>query len=698
MRPNGSRGDSAPRASLHTSETRGPRAVHALGRVLAKVDALFDRAYGSHFNPLYQSGTLATALLAVVIATGLYLLFFYRLSAPYESIVDISGQFLVGRWIRSLHRYASDAAMVAVTVHLIRMAAEGRSWGPRFLAWVSGVLMMGVLLFSGFTGYILVWDRFGQAVAVSGAQLVDQLGVFAVPLGRSFNGAAPIPSSFFFMNLFLHVALPLAAIAALWIHTSRLARSVWLPLKKMFVVTITALFVLSAFWPAPLALRADPLSIAGEFPIDWYYGAWLELVWRLGPALTLGAWAAGFLFLMSIPAWWKPAANVRPAPSIHDQLKCKGCRQCSLDCPFEAIAMVPRTAGTGSELVAQVDPALCVSCGICAGSCTQLAIGPAGRSGREQLVRLRELVSKAEARGPEGMALLYCANNRGAAVEAERLSSLGFRVVPCGVVCIGGVHSGVVTALLHYFQGVFLWGCPVRECQAREGYEVTAARLFQDQSPGLPARIDRKRIALHAAAAAESEQLEFELRELAHALGVAGAARGGRSFKSILGRRAALGAVITVVTLAALWIGSRYPGGLVSSKAVLRLSWRLPGQVVETCRDRSPEELAKLPAHMRVPRLCKAQALSYELAVTIDGVQRPRETFAPKGLRGDRPLIVGDELALTPGDHDITVAFVPTVAAREAQRLELAFKAGFTAGRAILVTYDASVGRLVLRQ
>lgn len=53
-------------------------------------------------------------MLVVLVATGLYLLLYYKIGAPYASVERIQDQVRVGRWIRALHRYASDAAMVAI--------------------------------------------------------------------------------------------------------------------------------------------------------------------------------------------------------------------------------------------------------------------------------------------------------------------------------------------------------------------------------------------------------------------------------------------------------------------------------------------------------------------------------------------------------------------------------------------------------
>ncbi|HEY9506651.1 MAG TPA: hypothetical protein VIQ27_11805, partial [Gemmatimonadales bacterium] len=69
----------------------------AARRVLASLDAALNRLYGWRYNPLYQSGALTVALLLLLIATGLYLLLFYRIGSPYESVGRITDQVWLGR-------------------------------------------------------------------------------------------------------------------------------------------------------------------------------------------------------------------------------------------------------------------------------------------------------------------------------------------------------------------------------------------------------------------------------------------------------------------------------------------------------------------------------------------------------------------------------------------------------------------------
>jgi len=159
-----------------------------LRRLLAPADALMNRLYGWRLNPLYHSGALVVLTFVLLTVTGLYLVFFYRLGSPHASIVRITEQAWLGRWIRSLHRYASDAAVVAAAIHALRMFAQDRSWGPRALAWVSGLLLLGLTLVLGWTGYVMVWDVQGIVLAREGARWLDALPLFSEPISRAFVG------------------------------------------------------------------------------------------------------------------------------------------------------------------------------------------------------------------------------------------------------------------------------------------------------------------------------------------------------------------------------------------------------------------------------------------------------------------------------------------------------------------------------
>ena len=89
--------------------------------------------------------------------------------------------------------------------------------------------------------------------------------------------------------------------------------------------------------------------------------------------------------------------------------------------------------------------------------------------------------------------------------------------------------------------------------------------------------------------------------------------------------------------------------------ALLRLSWRMRGERLENCRDRTPAELEALPVHMRTPRICETTAVPYRITLRIDGGPTDTTTVLPAGAKHDRPIYVLRDVALVPGHHRVTI-------------------------------------------
>lgn len=488
----------------------------AVRRLLAPLDALAVGLYGAAWNPVHQSGTVAVAMLVALIGSGLYLLLFYRLGAPSASVARIAADPWLGGWIRGFHRYASDLFVIAALLHLLRMFAQSRSWGPRTLAWVTGLMLLGAGLVCSWTGFVMAWDSFGERLARGGARLLDVLPVLSEPVSRIFAGDGPVPSAFFFVNLFVHIVLPLAIGAMLWLHVSRLARPVLVPPRRVTWSIIAALIVAAVLFPAALGAPANPLELPARTPTDLLAAWWLPLAERYPPG---GVWAGMMVVgiaLAFVPRWARRPREGALAPSVVDPRLCTGCNQCPQDCPWEAITMIARDDDRPT-LVAHVDPARCVSCGICAGSCAPMGIGPPGRTGRDQLAALRfeVLPILAESSGAPVVAVC-CAQAPSSQVAALRERGAFIHMVSCA----GNLHSSVVERLLNEGAlGVFVGSCAARDCVNREGPKWLLARLYDGREAELQERVDRRRVRVATLAAGASaatlEAFDGFVRDLA---------------------------------------------------------------------------------------------------------------------------------------------------------------------------------------
>jgi coenzyme F420-reducing hydrogenase delta subunit/NAD-dependent dihydropyrimidine dehydrogenase PreA subunit len=200
---------------------------------------------------------------------------------------------------------------------------------------------------------------------------------------------------------------------------------------------------------------------------------------------------------------------------VVDESICVGCRQCALDCPYEAIVMLPRTDGRADE-VARVVADRCVSCGICAGSCAPMGVGPPGRTGRDQLAEARAFVARPSRRQAGGeLVVVTCA--QGAGAFASRLAADDVAVYP--VNCAGNLHTSVIELLIRSGSaGVLVLACPPRDCWNREGPKWLNERVYHDREAELQERVDRRRVRIAWASAGEVDSAVAALRDFRSAL------------------------------------------------------------------------------------------------------------------------------------------------------------------------------------
>ena len=373
------------------------------------------------------------------------------------------------------------------------------------LAGISGVILTGIFFICGWTGYVMVWDVHGQLLAVEGARIFDALPLFGEPIARTFSGENEIPNAFFFLNLFAHILFPCGVGLMLWIHVSRLARTYLMPPRPLFWGTTALLTVVAVAWPAPMAPEADMLRVPGSVPFDVPYGFWLPVTRMLEPGWVWLAMIAALALLVAVPWMTRPPREKAPPPSYVHPRYCTGCEQCYHDCPYEAIAMVKRDDGRAG-FVGLVDPAKCVSCGICSGSCAPMGVGPQGRTGRDQLTDVKAFIDRVRP-GPEDVVVIGCWNavaGRG----ADRVA--GAPVFP--VSCAGSLHTSVIEYLVRAGAGgVMVASYPPRDCWNREGVTWMEERIYNEREAELKDRVDRRRVRVVYAAEAEASVLESEL-------------------------------------------------------------------------------------------------------------------------------------------------------------------------------------------
>lgn len=478
----------------------------------ALIEQPFDRLFGPALNPLAQLGALGFFFFWIVAVSGIYLFIFFDtgIERAYQSVEYLTrDQWFHAGVMRSFHRYASDLMVVMVATHLLREFAHDRYRGVRWYSWFTGLPIIWLLYASGITGYWLVWDKLAQYVAVVSSELLDWLPIFGEPIARNFIATGTLTSRFFSLMVFMHVAVPLFLLFIMWVHILRISRPRVNPPRALALTSLAALVAVSIWKPALSQGPADLAVVPSPVGLDWFFLPLYPLtnIWSNG---TVWALLGAFSLMIGLMPWLPPLRRAKAAEI--DLAHCNGCTRCAEDCPYEAIRMVARTDGMPFPTQAEVNPSLCVSCGICVGACpssTPFRRTQDLRTGIDlpefSLKELRERVVEAAGRldGPGRVLVLACEHGGG----AGRLA--GTVVMPCVAMAPPSLIDFILSRDLA--DGVAVAGCAESACYNRLGIKWTEQRFAGERDPYLRARVPRERIALIWASALAASRVEAEI-------------------------------------------------------------------------------------------------------------------------------------------------------------------------------------------
>jgi coenzyme F420-reducing hydrogenase delta subunit/ferredoxin len=487
-------------------------------RMLLQFEGVLNKIFGNDLNPFYCLGALGFFFFWVVVVSGVYIYAFYKtgIELSYPSVEYLTHeQWYLGGVMRSLHRYASDALVVIMVLHLLREFILGRYRGARWFAWISGVVLIWLIFSAGINGYWMVWDKLAQYSVVATMEWFDWLPIFSEPMSQSFISQEVLNDRFFSLISFAHVTVPLVILFVLWIHIMRISNPAVNPRRALMLGMSLALLILALVKPVLSQGPADMGIVPGTLRIDWFYLFIYPLldIWSAGKVWTL---VFGFSILLCVLPWLPTGNKQIPVAEVNLE-ECSGCRLCVADCPYEAVVMRPRSDGMLFKEEAVVVADRCVSCGICAGACpsSNAFRSEAGYvSGIEMpslpIFGLRTLMAKEMIKLKGDVRIMVFGCDEAASIEKLRSENVAILSLPC----IAMLPPSFIEYALHehHVDGVLVTGCREGDCYHRLGVLWTGLRLTAQREPRLRSRAERERIRQFWASSADFKELVLELK------------------------------------------------------------------------------------------------------------------------------------------------------------------------------------------
>ena len=124
---------------------------------------------------LCLGGLSFTAFIMLVIS-GVLLAIYYipEPSQAYDSIIFIEENVTGGKYIRNLHRFSSNAFLILMFLHILRVILTGAFLSRKY-NWVIGPFLLFLSIFTGYTGYLLPMDQLSYWATQTGAELIKIL-------------------------------------------------------------------------------------------------------------------------------------------------------------------------------------------------------------------------------------------------------------------------------------------------------------------------------------------------------------------------------------------------------------------------------------------------------------------------------------------------------------------------------------------
>jgi ubiquinol-cytochrome c reductase cytochrome b subunit len=173
---------------------------------------------GASWAYIFGSGLLFLFVSQVI--TGVFLALYYVPSADHAHTVVsyIVKEVTSGSFIRSIHAYGSSGIIILLLLHIGQTILYGSYKGRRELLWLSGCILMALMLGMAFTGYLLPWDQKAYFATAVGTNLIAEVPFIGPILQKLVRGGGQMGtltlSRFFVLHVFVLPAMLIGFIAA----------------------------------------------------------------------------------------------------------------------------------------------------------------------------------------------------------------------------------------------------------------------------------------------------------------------------------------------------------------------------------------------------------------------------------------------------------------------------------------------------
>jgi ubiquinol-cytochrome c reductase cytochrome b subunit len=275
-----------------------------------------------NLNWSWNGGSLAGMMLASQMLTGILLAMHYvsHVDYAFASVQHLMTDVPSGMILRYAHANGASLFFIVVYFHILRGMYYNSGAQPREMVWITGVVILLVMIITAFIGYVLPWGQ----MSFWGATVITSLATAIPVVGKSimywlwggFSVDNPTLNRFYSFHYtlpFILAGLSVFHIAALHQYgstnplginsqSSTISFGVYFGVKDLLgALFLALLFSYLVFFNPDLLghpdnlIPANPYSTPQHIVPEWYF-LWVYAILRSIPNKAMGVLAIGLVF------------------------------------------------------------------------------------------------------------------------------------------------------------------------------------------------------------------------------------------------------------------------------------------------------------------------------------------------------------------------------------------------------------------
>src|SRR5436190_6051866 len=183
-------------------------------------DSIVDYPTPKNLNYWWTFGGILALMLGVQLITGIVLAMHYvpHVDYAFNSVEHIMRDVNFGWLLRYLHSNGASMFFLAAYIHTFRGLYYGSYKEPREVLWILGVLLLLLMIMTGFLGYVLPWGQMSFWAATVITNLFSAIPGVGEPIVTWLWGGYAVGNPTLQRFYALHYLLPFVIVGVVVLH------------------------------------------------------------------------------------------------------------------------------------------------------------------------------------------------------------------------------------------------------------------------------------------------------------------------------------------------------------------------------------------------------------------------------------------------------------------------------------------------